>query len=51
MNRLAYRLDLTAQSPVSDLYGNIRTEQVIVSPYPAQLRAARWESINELLLA
>ena len=33
MNRLVYRLDLSAQSPVSDLYGNIRTEQVIVSAY------------------
>ena len=33
MNRLAYRLDLTAQSSVSDLYGNIGAEQVIVSAY------------------
>ena len=33
MNRPAYRLDLTAQSPVSDFYGDIRAEQVIVGAY------------------
>jgi hypothetical protein len=33
VNRPAYRPDCTAQSPVSDLYGNIRVEQVIVSAY------------------
>lgn len=33
MNRPAYRLDLTAQSPVSDSYGDIRAEQVAVGTY------------------
>jgi hypothetical protein len=33
VDRPAYGLDLATQSPVSDFYGDVRVEQVIVGAY------------------